>query len=232
MGWMDNDGLRHLWSVITQKFYKKTEVDQLIKGVTGEVPLYEDFTGATPNTSGTHGLVPAPNAGNQEKYLKGDGTWGTPTDTKYTHPTYASKSSGLYKVTVDGTGHVSNVTAVQKSDITDLGIPGQDTTYGVATQSENGLLSSADKKKIDGMDTTYAKKSDITGIYKYKGSVASEALLPSGSQSVGDVYNIETASQYGAAGANVAWNGTAWDSLGEIFTVTAMSNSEIDDICV
>lgn len=186
MGWMDNDGLRHLWGVITQKFYKKTEVDQLIKGVTGEVPLYEDFTGATSSTSGTHGLVPAPNAGNQEKFLKGDGTWGTPTDT----------------------------------------------TYSVATQSKDGLMSSSDKIKIDNMDSTYAKKSDISGIYKYKGSVASEALLPSGSQSVGDVYNIETTSQYGAAGANVAWNGTAWDSLGEIFTVTAMSNSEIDDICV
>lgn len=232
MSWMDNDGLRHLWSLITQKFYKKSEVDQLIQGVSGEVPLYDDFTGATSSAAGKHGLVPAPSAGNHEKYLKGDGTWGTPPDTQYTHPTYTPNSLGLYKVTVDGTGHVSNATAVQKSDITDLGIPGQDTTYGVATQSKDGLLSSGDKIKIDNMDSTYAKKSDVTGIYKYKGSVASEALLPSGSQTVGDVYNIETSSSYGAAGANVAWNGAEWDSLGEVFTATAMSNSEIDEICV
>ncbi len=45
----------------------------------------------------------------------------------YTHPTYTSKSSGLYKVTVDGTGHVSDATAVAKADITALGIPGTDT---------------------------------------------------------------------------------------------------------
>jgi len=45
----------------------------------------------------------------------------------YTHPTYTSKTSGLYKVTVDGTGHVSAATAVAKSDITALGIPGTDT---------------------------------------------------------------------------------------------------------
>ena len=60
-------------------------------------------------------------------FLKQDGTWATPTDTKYTHPTYTSKTSGLYKITVDGTGHVSGTAAVTKSDITGLGIPGSDT---------------------------------------------------------------------------------------------------------
>lgn len=77
----------------------------------------------------------------------------TAKDTVYTHPTYTSKSSGLYKVTVDGTGHVSATTAVAKSDITDLGIPGQDTTYSTATQSDNGLMSSGDKTKLDGIET-------------------------------------------------------------------------------
>lgn len=51
------------------------------------------------------------------------------TDTKYTHPSYTAKSSGLYKITVDSSGHVSATTAVAKSDITALGIPAQDTTY-------------------------------------------------------------------------------------------------------
>jgi len=34
-----------------------------------------DFTGATSSTAGTHGLVPAPAAGDQELFLRGDGTW-------------------------------------------------------------------------------------------------------------------------------------------------------------
>lgn len=34
-----------------------------------------DMTGATASDPGTHGLVPAPAAGDQNKYLKGDGTW-------------------------------------------------------------------------------------------------------------------------------------------------------------
>lgn len=35
-----------------------------------------DMTGATSSTAGAHGLVPAPAAGDQDKVLKGDGTWG------------------------------------------------------------------------------------------------------------------------------------------------------------
>lgn len=69
-------------------------------------------------------------------------------DTVYTHPSYTSKSSGLYKITVDGTGHVSGTTAVVKSDITGLGIPAQDTTYSEATTSAAGLMSASDKAKL------------------------------------------------------------------------------------
>ena len=59
---------------------------------------------------------------------------------KYSHPGYTSKSNGFYKVTVDGTGHVSATTAVTKADITGLGIPAQDTTYSAATSSTLGLV--------------------------------------------------------------------------------------------
>ena len=69
----------------------------------------------------------------------------------YVHPSYTAKASGLYKVTVDATGHVSAVAAVTKGDITALGIPGQDTTYPEATTAKAGLMSAADKSKLDGM---------------------------------------------------------------------------------
>ena len=59
---------------------------------------------------------------------------------KYVHPTYTAHSSGLYKITVDATGHVSSVTSVTKDDITALGIPAQDTVYTLpkATADEIG----------------------------------------------------------------------------------------------
>ena len=89
---------------------------------------------------------------------------------KYTHPGYTARSSGLYKVTVDSTGHVSAVASVTKSDITALGIPGQDTntTYGVATTSANGLMSAADKTKLNGIATGANKYTHPTGAgYKH-----------------------------------------------------------------
>lgn len=70
---------------------------------------------------------------------------------KYVHPSYTAKASGLYKVTVDATGHVSAVAVVTKGDITALGIPGSDTQYSNATASTAGLMSAADKAKLDGM---------------------------------------------------------------------------------
>lgn len=139
---------------------------------------YGVFKGATTSADGGNGLVPAPKTANAGQYLKGDGTWGTPTNTtygdatqsahglmtaadktkldgiaaganKYIHPSYTAATAGLYKVTVDASGHVSATTAVAKSDITALGIPSTNTTYSAATQSANGLMSAADKKKLD-----------------------------------------------------------------------------------
>lgn len=82
-----------------------------------------------------------------------------------------------------------------------------------------------------GAASTYALKADIVGMYKYKGSVADASKLPTTGQTTGDVYNIVAPSIYGAAGANVAWDGSKWDSLGEIFTITSITNAQIDTIC-
>lgn len=107
-----------------------------------------EMTGATASTDGTSGLVPAPSAGDQDKVLHGDGTW----DIAYTPPTYTARNNGLYKITVNTLGHVSNATAVQKSDITALGIPAQDTTYSAATTTTAGLMSSDDKTKLNSVE--------------------------------------------------------------------------------
>lgn len=50
----------------------------------------------------------------------------------YTHPTHTAATEGLYKITVDDLGHVSTTTAVAKSDITALGIPGSAPTVDAA----------------------------------------------------------------------------------------------------
>ena len=72
---------------------------------------------------------------------------------KYTHPTHTARTSGLYKITVDSLGHVTAVSAVQKSDITGLGIPGSDTTYSLASAYSNGLMSMAQYSKLNGIES-------------------------------------------------------------------------------
>ena len=86
--------------------------------------------------------------------------------------------SGLYKVTVDASGHVSATTAVAKADITGLGIPAQDTTYADATTSTHGLMSAADKTKLDGV-ATGAQANKIESV-----KVNGTALTPDSSKAV------------------------------------------------
>lgn len=50
-------------------------VDTVTVAMRSDLP--RDFTGATSSVAGSEGLVPAPLAGDQDKVLKGDGTWGT-----------------------------------------------------------------------------------------------------------------------------------------------------------
>jgi len=78
---------------------------------------YSDMRAASASAAGTHGLVPAPAAGKQGQFLRGDGTWATPANT----------------------------------------------TYNVATQSANGLMSAADKTKLDNL--TWATDAEIDALF-------------------------------------------------------------------
>lgn len=79
---------------------------------------------------------------------------------KYTHAVHDAHASGFYKVTVDAEGHVTAVAAVEKTDITALGIPGENTQYVVATAESDGLMSKEDKAKLDGF--VAATKAEVT----------------------------------------------------------------------
>lgn len=71
----------------------------------------------------------------------------------YTHPTTTAVGAGFKKVGNDDKGHVVLGADVTKQDIVALGIPAQDTTYSnVVAGGASGLMSGADKTKLDGIE--------------------------------------------------------------------------------
>ena len=80
-------------------------------------------------------------------------------------------------------------------------------------------------------DSTYAKKSDISNVYKFKGTKTNYADLPTTNRVTGDVWNIINAdAEHGIkAGDNVAWNGTAWDNLSGTVDLSAYATTATTD---
>lgn len=63
---------------------------------------------------------------------------------------------------------------------------------------------------------TEAVQTAVTGVYTVKGSVANQSALPQEENKTGDVYNVED------TGMNYVWNGTQWDALGSVTTLTTL----------
>lgn len=88
----------------------------------------------------------------------------------------ASSQDGLQLMLKNGAQSPTTLSTVTitKGDITALGIPGSDTTYTDATQAAHGLMSAADKKKLDGVEAnanhyvhpTSAAGAKASGLYK------------------------------------------------------------------
>lgn len=114
--------------------------------IVGGIPYYKDtnttyanMKAATASAAGAAGLVPAPAAGNQTSFLRGDGTWVVPTNTTY----------GLASTTADGLLRRLNgsTSSFMRGDGTWATPP--NTTYAVANESTNGLMAAADKKTMN-----------------------------------------------------------------------------------
>ena len=106
---------------------------------------------------------------------------------------------------------------------------------GLATKTE--LNGKADASALSNYVTTatanstYAKKSDISNVYKFKGTKTNYADLPTTNRVTGDVWNITNAdAEHGIkAGDNVAWNGTAWDNLSGTVDLSAYATTTTTD---
>lgn len=76
--------------------------------------------------------------------------------------------------------------------------------------------------------SVYALKTEISTLYRYKGTVATYDQLPVASQVIGDAYNVasDDKSHGIKAGDNVVWNGTYWDNLSGYVDLSPYLTSE------
>lgn len=130
---------------------------------------YTNMGAASASAAGKAGLVPAPAAGAQAKYLRGDGTWQTPPNTTYSNmggaTSSAAGSAGLVPAPTAG-----KQTSFLRGDGTWV-VP-TNTTYGLASTTANGLLrqlngSTSSFMRGDGTwatppNTTYAVANEST----------------------------------------------------------------------
>ena len=111
---------------------------------------YSNMTGATSSAAGTAGLVPAPAAGKQSSFLRGDGTWVTASEMSFSTMTGATSSAA-------GTAGLVPAPAAGKQASFLRGdgtwVVPTNTTYSNATTSTAGLMSATDKSKLDGIAT-------------------------------------------------------------------------------
>jgi hypothetical protein len=129
--------------------------------VTQVTSMLNAMVGATAGTGGTKGLVPAPAAGDQAKYLRGDGTWGDGGGGGSGAPV-----AGKYIAYAADTGlSDERVLAIESGvlTITDSGTGGGNITIGIATSGiANGKLANMTAGTFKGRNTGTGAPEDLS----------------------------------------------------------------------
>ena len=105
--------------------------------------LPQEYQGATASSSGVSGLVPAAQTADKDKYLKGDGTWGTVADTKVNAVLAATTKAYLLGTSTTPTSSAKAVTAIADTAVYLDTTAGRLTAGSFAGNGENITLSTA-----------------------------------------------------------------------------------------
>lgn len=225
--WLDSDGLLYFWQNLKAKL--STKVDK----ADGKGLSANDYTTDEKNKlaaieeNANNYSLPTMDSG-----TKGGAKVGSGLSMSNEILSVASAPKLATKRTFKLTGDASGSATFDGSGDATIAVTVADDSHNHTISNVDGLQSALDSKlNVTAAENYYAKKSDITNMYRYKGSVATSDKLPLTGNTAGDVYNVE------ARGINYAWvanasedNGGHWDALGELFSITKIENADIDSI--
>ena len=115
-------------------------------GIPAQDTTYSNMAAATASAAGKAGLVPAPAAGKQASFLRGDGSWVVPENTTYADATTSTHGlmSAADKTKLNGVATGAQVNKIESVKV-------------------NGTALTPDSSKAVNVDlSTYAKSADVT----------------------------------------------------------------------
>lgn len=126
--------------------------------------------------------------------------------------------SGSYVAKESGKGLSTNdYTTTEKNKL--AGIANSAQVNVIETVKVNGTALTPSSKAVNidlsayattsAVANTYAKKTDITAVLRYKGTKDTVSALPTSGNTTGDVWHVT------ADGNEYAWDGSAWEALGQ-----------------
>ncbi len=179
LGSVDNDNRRYAAGYIEIPVYN---VDKS-SATSIQLPV---MTAASENEAGKAGLVPAPSAGEQGMFLRGDGTWATPTDTKGKNVVANTSADYTEASSTDNSNtylnHIEGKTAVSSMKITGSGIVSVKSEGGDITITGTSPYTSAEQEKVaqslyDSDSTDWEGNKDIILSLSTNGGATKEITL-------------------------------------------------------
>lgn len=230
------------WFVIHEFSGGGTTADPFIVTVSHVNNTYELMTGATASVDGAAGLVPSPLVANRLQFLRGDGTWATPTDTNTTYTISTLNGDDIYseKIRLASSASVNDdvAIAVGATQLTQrLGTLQSNTTVLVTNTS--GLLVG---QLVTG--TGIPANTLITNIVADTSITISNAATSSGNQTLtfstfgltienaSDVITVKHADTSSAADLGVSARryvtGLSFDTFGHVIGYSTATETVVD----